>query len=366
MTRSDDMAIKRVRIREFIQNHGLGGVLFTLQKNFSWYTSGGRGYIATTTDKSAGQILATPNQDYLIANNIETNRFLNEEGLGELGIRPLSYRWDADASDINQLTERVLAGKKHTTDVGPHAAEIDHLRYSLTPLEVERYRALGRDCEAAMNDVARSIEPGMTEWQIAGRLQCALADKQVIGAVVLVAADERISLYRHPIPTNKRLENRALLVTCGRRHGLIVSLSRMVSFGAVSDDLRRRHDACMAVDATFIESTTVGADVDEIVQKAIDTYEEHGFTEEWTLHHQGGGTGYETRDFRGTLHSKEVVQPWQAYAWNPSITGTKTEDTIIATPDGPEIVSLSKDWPVKEFNTARGGPRIVRPDILVR
>jgi Xaa-Pro aminopeptidase len=366
MTRSDDVAIKRARVREFLTDNNLGGVLIALQKNFAWYTSGGRSYVATTTEKGAGVILATPSQDYLITNNIEVGRYMNEEGLEELGVKPLSYQWDGDPSEVTRLAERVLAGEKYTTDTGSHASEIDHLRFSLTPLETERFRVLGSDCAAALSEVAYAIEPGMTEWQIAGRIQDALSDREIVSAVTLVAVDERISLYRHPIPTDKRLVDRAMLVICGRRDGLIVSSTRLVNFSPISDDVKRRHKACMEVDATFITNTTVGANVDEVFQKALDTYEEHGFGEEWKLHHQGGGTGYETRDFKGTLHSKESVQSWQAYAWNPSITGTKSEDTIIATPDGPEIISLSKDWPSVTFNAPADGAPIVRADILQR
>ncbi len=59
-----------------------------------------------------------------------------------------------------------------------------------------------------------------------------------------------------------------------------------------------------------------------------------------------------------------MVQPWQAFAWNPSITGTKSEDTILATPDGPEVISGSPDWPLVEATAA--GRLVARPDILVR
>jgi len=366
VTRSDDLAIKRERMKDFLNLHDLGGMLITQQKSFSWYTSGGQSHVALASEGGVAQVLVTPAQDYLIANNIEIDRLMDEEGLGELGFQPLTYRWDGGPDDVARLVAGALDGKTHETDTGALAGELNHLRYQLTPLEVERYRALGRDSGTAISDVARAIEPGMSEWQIAGMLSGALADRQIAPAVVLVAVDERISLYRHPIPTDKRLVSRAMLVICGRRHGLIVSATRLVNFGALSDDLRRRHDACMDIDATFITGTTIGADVDELFQQAVDAYDAHGFGEEWMLHHQGGGTGYETRDFKGTLQCREAVQPWQAFAWNPSITGTKSEDTIIATPDGPEIISMTPDWPTVEFNAPGGAPSILRGDILVR
>lgn len=366
MTRSDDMAVKRARVREFLERHDLGGVLFTLQKSFAWYTAGGQNHVALTTENGVASVLATPTQDYLLTNNIEAERLMQEEGLDALGVQAIAYRWDSDELEQANLLDRVIAGEKYTTDTGPYASEINELRYSLTPFEVERYRALGKDCGEVIESVARAIEPGQTEWQIAGQLSAALYDRKIVPAVALVAVDDRIRKYRHPIPTGKRLENCAMLVICGRRHGLIVSVTRMVHFGTVPSDLRERHNACMEVDATYIANTVVGTDVNEIVERAVDTYEEAGYEGEWMLHHQGGGTGYDTRDFKGTLHSRQIVQPWQAYAWNPSVTGTKTEDTMIATPDGPQIISLTSGWPTVEFNAPGMAPSIRRPDILVR
>lgn len=365
MTRADDRAIKRARVRELLATHNLGGVLFTTQKSFSWYTSGGQNHVALNTEAGVASILATSAQDYLIANNIETTRIMREEGLADLGLQPLTYRWDSGEDDVKRLIEHVVPGGRYATESGPHAAEINSMRYSLTPLEVERYRALGSDCAAAVAETCNSIAPGQTEWQIASMLAKALWDRTIIPVVVLVAADERIATYRHPIPTAKAVERCAMAVICGKRYGLILSTTRLVHFGPLSSDLRRKHDAVMHVDAAFIGNTSIGADVEEIFQKALDVYEQTGYDEEWTLHHQGGGTGYSTRDFRATPHCRETVQPWQAYAWNPSITGTKSEDTMIASPDGPEMLSLSKDWPNVEVV---GPPEITlhRADILVR
>ncbi|NIM04638.1 MAG: aminopeptidase P family protein, partial [Armatimonadetes bacterium] len=53
----------------------------------------------------------------------------------------------------------------------------------------------------------------------------------------------------------------------------------------------------------------------------------------------------------------------QAFGWNPSIAGTKSEDTIIASSDDPLIISAIPRWPMISVETDIG--TIERPDILV-
>jgi Xaa-Pro aminopeptidase len=155
-----------------------------------------------------------------------------------------------------------------------------------------------------------------------------------------------------------------MLVLGARRWGLIASLTRLVRFGEPDEALRRRHAAVTAVDAALIQATRPGAIAGDIFQAGVAAYAEQGFPDEWTRHHQGGATGYAGRDYRATAHTNAVVQPLQAFAWNPTIAGTKSEDTILATEGGPEILTATRDLPTQWGEWE--GARLARPDILVR
>lgn len=102
----------------------------------------------------------------------------------------------------------------------------------------------------------------------------------------------------------------------------------------------------------------------DVFRTGMDAYAEVGFPEEWKLHHQGGPTGYRAREFRVHAGADAVVVKNQAFAWNPSITGAKSEDTIIATSSGPIILSETEDWPKIEVEI--DGVTIARPDVLIR
>ena len=154
-----------------------------------------------------------------------------------------------------------------------------------------------------------------------------------------------------------------MLVLCARQRGLIVSLTRLVHFGKLPAELRRRHDLNCAVDAAFIRNTRVGLPVRDVFQRGVAAYSAAGFPEEWHLHHQGGPCGYEPRDYVGTPTIPGVVLENQAFAWNPSNTGTKSEDTLLATCRGPRLITAAREWPMVEVAGKEGA--IPRPDILV-
>jgi antitoxin VapB len=177
--------------------------------------------------------------------------------------------------------------------------------------------------------------------------------------VNLIATDERIYSYRHPLPTAKKLDRYAMLILCGRKNGLICSLTRLVHFGPLSDELKRKVAACAKVDAAFIQTTRPGRTLGEIFDKAVSAYAAEGFTDEWQKHHQGGTSGYEPREYLAVPGSQDRVTNGQAYAWNPSITGYKSEDTILVGETQNEVLTEMPDWPATVIDG------IARPSILI-
>ena len=139
------------------------------------------------------------------------------------------------------------------------AGEFARLRSDLLPKEAERCRSLGRLCADAMAAAIRQVRPGMTEHAIAGLLSHETLARGVGAIVNLVATDERIFRFRHPLPTGKALDKYAMLVLCGRRQGLVASVTRLVHFGSLPAEVRRKQEACAHVDATLIAGSRPGA-----------------------------------------------------------------------------------------------------------
>ena len=232
----------------------------------------------------------------------------------------------------------------------------------MTKDELQRYRLLGRDSGAAIRSVIDKLLPGESEIEIAEKLRHELGLGGMTTPVTLVAADERISRFRHPVPTTNRWQKTLLLVTCAKRGGLVTSQSRMVCIGEIPDELKQKTEAAAYVNACLLDATRPGATGSELYAAAANAYAEKGFADDIHLHHQGGAAGYKTREWVAHPLSAEVVQEDQAFAWNPSITGTKVEETCIATAEGVEIVTASPDFP--QIVTTVGGRDHVSPGIL--
>jgi antitoxin VapB len=359
-----DTALKLQQIRELLAARELDAILLKRICNFAWLTDGASSYVNTAADQGAASLLVTADRQYVLTNNIEATRIGDEEPLRSLGFDFAVDPWYGPSAALAALTTGLRLGADaphdNATDV---SAELDHLRLNLTPAEGERFRTLGRICADAMNAAIHRVRPGMTEYQIAGLLAAETLAREALPIVNLIATDERIFRYRHPLPTGKTMERYAMLVLCGRRHGLVCSITRLVYFGPLPDELRRKELACARVDATMIAGTRPGETLGHLFQAAMDAYVAEGFPGEWQLHHQGGPAGYNPREVVATAASTEIVQEGQVYAWNPSITGLKSEDTILVGAAANEVLTTITGWPTITVNVA--DQIWTRPAVLV-
>ena len=363
----DELAEKEYRVRRFLQENGLRALLLKRQANFSWMTGGGLNTIGIATELGGASLLITENAKYVISNNIEAPRMIHEEEVEKLGFAVKTFAW---YEDLESVILRTLVGKGlvasdvFVPDTRLMAEEIARLRYSLTPAEVERYRWLGERVSLAVEKTLTETTRGEKEAEVVGRLCHELWKDRIDPVGLMVAADDRISRFRHPIPTEKRVDQFLMLSVNARKAGLVVCLTRFVHFGKVPPALQKQYEANVFVDCTFMAHTRPGTPAREVFQKGLAAYHERGFPDEWKLHHQGGPIGYQPRDYRVHPGTADVVQEHQAFTWNPSITGTKSEDTILATADGPEMITRPLLYPTLSLEVA--GIPFARPAILER
>jgi Xaa-Pro aminopeptidase len=355
-----EIAKKLDRIRKWLEERKLDALYLQRASSFSWATCGAASYVNMASSDGAAALLITQDKQYLFTSNIEAPRLEKEEKLASQGWDFRISPWYSNNNKAADLFHGLRTGSDcaypGTEDC---SAELARLRANLTPEEGQRFHNLGQRCAQGMEVAIKSVRPGQTEQAIAARLAQEVGMRGPQVTVDLVAADERIALFRHPLPTSNKLRKYAMLVVCGRQDGLVCSLTRLVHFGRLPEDLRQKSEAVAGIDAAMIAATRPGRSLSEIFQITIDGYKRAGYPNEWQLHHQGGPAGYEPREYYATPSSTERVTAGQVYAWNPSITGSKSEDTILVGEGGNEILTEIPSWPALVIDG------IQRPAILV-
>jgi Xaa-Pro dipeptidase len=365
--RAGEVEQKLEDVRAWLDKTGRSGVVLRSQADFAWITAGGRSEVSIGGEAGVGSVVVTPDAAVLITTNIELARLLQEEAPG-LPLGSMQYPWQKQDS-LRDLLPQLCDPARCASDL-PFAdiSSVDddflELRRVLRSPEIVRYRDLGREAATCVSAAVHAAEPGQTEHDIAALLAFECEKRGILSLVNLVAADDRISGYRHPLPTFNRLGKTLLVALTGRRHGLHASLTRMASFSTPDPDLSARHQAVTRVDARAIVESSPGAALGEVMAREIDQYTAEGFPDEWRSHHQGGLTGYAGREIFAVPGSPYRLKADQALAWNPSITRVKSEDTILISGDGFEILTADPVWPQESARI--DGAVVERPSLLLR
>jgi Xaa-Pro aminopeptidase len=351
---SREIEEKTERLVRLCSKEGLGGVLINSQPNFAWLSAGGKNGVDSSRENGVATLFVRRDgKRFVLANKIEMTRIMTEE-LKDEDYEPLEFGWEDEKANpalIPTLARSVMTGEMPLGcdlplgNVPVIEGTIARARHQLTASEIDRFKMLGKDAGKAIGELARSLSPGMTEREVARRANDALAAIGAEAIVTLVAADERLQRFRHPLPKDVYWKKVLMIVVCARRYGLVASLTRLVCAGPVPDELNRRTHAAAHVNAELFAATRPGITGRELYEVAASGYRAEGFPDEEKLHHQGGAAGYRTRDWVAHPQCADEVQEDQAFAWNPSITGTKVEETIIAFADRIEVITATPGWP---------------------
>jgi antitoxin VapB len=350
---TQELEDKQQRLIRAVHDAGAQGVLLATHHNIAWFTAGRSNRVDSSREAGTSRLLITDDhRRFVLANSIEMPR-MREEVLAGLEFEPVEYPWTDDQNPAHavETARRLLsptaklASDWPLPETMPFEPVIARTRALLTEAEVDRYRVFGREAGRVVGNVCRALTPGDDEREIARAVADALGGIRARGVVILVGSDERLRRYRHPVPTGTRWRHVVLVATCAERDGQVVALSRIVTAGAAAPDLITRTRATAGVFGRLLDATREGASGAQLYQAAADAYAQAGFPHEEQRHHQGGAIGYRARDWIAHPRSSEIVQARQAFAWNPSITGTKMEDTALVVDGRIDLITPTPDWP---------------------
>ncbi len=367
--RRAEVGAKLARLRERMAHNKLRTAVLEQNASIAWLTAGATDAINQGSDVGLSSLVITEDHAYVVTDRVEAPRLEQEEHLPERGLTLVVEPWERRGGELARLTtgpqEQIGSDTAHSGAGWRDLSEdLSELRSTLLPAEMTRLRHVARMTAEALQTVAGIAAPGMTEYELAARLDAECRRHGGWAIVNLVASDERIAAYRHPLPTGKRVQQYIMLVLCCRWQGLIAAATRLVHYGSLPEELAEKAHAVARVDATLIHATHAGRTLGAQWELAREAYMQAGYPDAVYEHHQGGSIAYLPRERLATPNDPRTIATHQAFAWNPSLRGVKSEDTILLTEDGPQIITATHDWPTWEI-TLDDGTTVVRPAILV-
>lgn len=361
----NEFQIKEERIQAFMKAQGYDAIVIATQPNFAWISGGGNSRIVSEINMGEAVLVFTATKKICVALSMDAPRIAAHE-LNGLGFEIVTIKWYEGSRD--EYVTDFIKGLKALSDYPLEGAicnpsEFYKLHFPLTKYEIERYRVLGREVEEILWDISQNIWPGMTGNEVKTLLICEYAKKEMTVPVIIIGIDEEISSWRHPLPHDKSIKETIMIVLIVTRGGLNVPITRMMQFGEVPEEMRKKFNDICTIAADTILSCKAGVKFADVSRRQKKLYEKLGYPEEWEKHFVGGVTGYVFSD--GSLWNDEdaVMTDGMTFNWYTTITGVNLEDTMITTKDGFEYFTVNGIWPVIKVTTEKGTIEI--PDILV-
>ena len=342
-------------LRQLMAEQRLGAIVLRRNPNLAWLISG-RAHVPTTIDAACFDFVITENDTYAVTNAIEAPRLAAEEFPVGVEIRVVHW-WEG--RDHGLASDTAIGSDQPNGSFLDLGTEIEILRSSLDSFDQQRIKDIARRASLSLSQAMREVRSTDREIDVAARITSALWQNNLELSFLGVAGESRVKKFRHPLPTDSIIGSRASASICAKEKGLIASVTRIVTFGALSATEENEYSSILEVEADLLDSTIIGKPFSSVIDVATRAYKNHGFAEdEWHHHHQGGPSGFMPRDWPATQSSGRLIQANQVIAWNPTGKGWKVEETLITNHDGNVILGGGQEWPTR---TIRGRER---PDIL--
>lgn len=354
-----DQRARRDRLRQRLAEHSLDALVVTTAVNARYLTgfTGSNAAVVVTGDP-AGDLLLTdgryetqaaeqaPGIDRVIC-RAETIDKVVERLVASDAVR---VGFEADRLDW-QTAERLReTGGTAGLELRPAAGHVERLRASKDPVELEALRGACRLTDAAFEDLLGWLAAGMTEREVAIRLERTMVELGAEEASFpsIVAAGEHSAVPHHR-PGDRRLAGGELVkfdfgATWAGYHA---DMSRTVALGQPPAELRHIHEVVRAAQQAGVGAAAAGVTAGTVDAASRTPIADAGYGERF-VHSTGHGVGLEIHEWP-TLRDGDdatlgtgmtvTVEPG---IYLPGRGGVRIEDTVAIRDAGPpEVLTTS-------------------------
>ncbi len=341
-------------LRKILVDINKSGIIISNYANICWLGVK-RPSVLSLSENTVVKIIVTLDDIILIANNIEIYRILEEEICIELKefFTIETFFWFDNITNIKK--SNYIEDFKVEKEIKKH-------RIILSESDLEKSLILGKDIAEIIENTLPYIKKGKTEREISSEMIKMCLNREIEVGLVLCASEERMKLYRHPITTNTKINNVCMLALTVRRDGIYSCISRVVSLKKPTKELIEKRKAVLAIDCAFEKYTKVDENLQGVFHKIKKVYKDMGYENEWKNHHQGGVTGYNSREEKITDNTNMIIKNNMIFAYNPTIAGYKTEDTFYIKDNKKVVTTRTTKLPLIDIDFE--GEKFIRPDIV--
>lgn len=214
--------------------------------------------------------------------------------------------------------------------------------------EVARIRRATQITEEALAETVAGIRPGMTEGEVAWRLERAMRERgaEAVGFELIVSAGANSALPHH-VPAGDRIRaGDVLLFDIGASHkGYLSDITRVFAVGKAPDELARIYDVVLEANQAGLAAFAPGVSGPTVDQAARAVIERAGYGEQYT-HGLSHGVGIEIHEEPASSGSGAVAayEPGMVCTAEPGVYldgvgGIRIEDMLVITETGCEVLS---------------------------
>ena len=203
--------------------------------------------------------------------------------------------------------------------------------------------------EGALDQIVKEIRPGVTEKEIAARLQYLMlaGGAENMSFDPIVASGPNGSMP-HAVPTDRRIQDGDFVTMdfgC-IYHGYCSDMTRTVAVGSVTDEMRQVYDTVLQAQLAGIAAARAGATGKAVDGAARDIIRQAGYGPCFG-HSFGHGVGVEIHEGPNATPSNDKPLPAGAVIsaepgiYLPGKLGVRIEDVLYLTPEGCQNLTLA-------------------------
>ena len=345
------------KIAEALPEAGLDGVLLTGEHN-RFYASGfasiGSDGVALVTTK--GNFYFTDSR-YIEA----VERQVSDAAIGMTESGKGYIAWLNEALELSgakrigfedetmTVADHERYRKNLQAELVPASALLYGLRARKDPEELERMEQAQRIAEKALEQILTEIRPGVTEKEIAARLQyhmlCFGAEKMSFDPIVASGPNGSMP---HAVPTDRPIQSGEFVtMDFGVLYqGYCSDMTRTVALGHATEEMRKVYDTVLRAQLAGIAASHAGASGKSVDGAARDIITEAGYGP-YFGHSYGHSLGLEIHEAPNCTPRNENPIPAGAVCsaepgiYIPGKFGVRIEDVVIFREGGCEVITHS-------------------------